>query len=341
MVPDAFPAALRGRFRLLRPLAGGPGSGVYLVEDREAGQTVALKTYPSLRFAPSEWPPLAQVDSPILARPLSWGALPGGGIFMTSEPALGPDLVEAGRAGIPPPVGWPEAILRPLAGALGRLHALGLLHNDVKPANIRWTPAGVRLCDLGPGARLRSGPPADSLEPWTLAPERLRGEPWDERADLYALGASIFRALADGPHAAGRRAAEVLRAMATPRSLADARRDLPAALTSAIDRLLAFAPTDRPASAGDLLAALDGNASMARRPPRAAARPAVPAEPTAQGLLESRLAELEEQLVREALRDCEDNQSRAATRLGISRRGLWLKMKRYRIPLRRAKTIDV
>ncbi len=411
MLPPAFPPELRRRFRPLGVLGQGRGGVVHLVDDRgdAAIPRKALKCMTGERLTSDEWAQIsgaggAGARHPAIARLLDHGHFREG-LYLTMEPCLGPDLASLDFR---PEAGVLIKALPDLVSALAALHESGLLHNDIKPCNIRLAaelPAGAgafKLVDLGPSMLVRGGPPVEAAQPCYVAPERLRGEPFDQRADIYALGATLFRAFAGEPHVAGRRAHELLRAMTSPPSLAVACPDLPAWIAAIVDRALAWSPRDRFASASEMREALEGadrrarppapssgafpasqprltrkesgadrflegvaaflrgaepepelppDASLVHRSPLDAARACaadlhrrraapvptavVPASPSGPGTLDACVADLERMAILEALRACENNQTRAAQRLGISRRGLWLKMRRHGIPLRR------
>src|SRR5690625_387886 len=117
-------------------------------------------------------------------------------------------------------------IITAVAQALDYAHARGLLHRDVKPANILLTEPGdtggrIMLADFGIGLRLNevSGLTETNMAVGTLryaAPEQLRGEPIDHRADQYALAATAYHLLTGKPpvHPDGLDAA-LARALAT------------------------------------------------------------------------------------------------------------------------------
>jgi tetratricopeptide (TPR) repeat protein len=86
---------------------------------------------------------------------------------------------------------------RALAEALAVAHAAGIVHRDVKPGNILLGEADVKLADFGVAFVADSeltGPGAQVGTPAYMAPEQLRGQELDARADVYAAGATLFRA---------------------------------------------------------------------------------------------------------------------------------------------------
>jgi serine/threonine-protein kinase len=86
------------------------------------------------------------------------------------------------------------AIVVEAARALAHLHEQGLVHRDVKPANILLGPNGVvKLCDLG--LVVRSGSASGETTSGTkayFAPEQARGDGLDARADIYSLGVTLY-----------------------------------------------------------------------------------------------------------------------------------------------------
>ncbi len=158
-----------------------------------------------------------------------------------------------------------------ILSGLAAAHAAGLVHRDVKPGNV-WianTLAGesVKLLDFGlvlsEDARLtRTGEEIGT--PSFQAPEQLRGEAVDARADIHAVGVVVYMLLAGrlpwtdsaAPHG------EILGRV--PRSLADMVPGLARGLSDVIDKALAKAPADRYATAAEMVAALVPFADAAR-----------------------------------------------------------------------------
>ncbi|MGA9493796.1 MAG: serine/threonine-protein kinase [Mycobacterium sp.] len=150
-------------------------------------------------------------------------------------------------------------IITAVASALDYAHQRGLLHRDVKPANILLDPQAQRifLADFGI-ARLiddPSGLTATNMAVGTMAyaaPEQLRGEPLDGRTDQYALACTAFDLLTGSPpYADSNPAVVITKHVAAPvPSLAERRPEL-AALDPVIAKAMAKAPADRFASCRD------------------------------------------------------------------------------------------
>lgn len=153
------------------------------------------------------------------------------------------------------------AIVVRLARALAHAHRMGVVHRDVKPANVRVNlPRGVvKLTDFGvaradDASRTRTGIVLGT--PAYMAPEHLAGAPPDGRSDLYALAVVLFELLtAHRPHEAAS-LGELLRQVATQPApdLRQWRPDLPESLAAVLAQALSRDPGQRHAD-GDALAA--------------------------------------------------------------------------------------
>lgn len=153
-----------------------------------------------------------------------------------------------------------------IARGLAAAHARGLVHRDIKPANV-WLERDsgrVKILDFGL-ARATADPGHLTLSgiilgtPAYMAPEQARGEDVDARADLYSLGALLYRLCAGRLPFRGKDTLAILTALAieSPPPIHHARSDVPAALEHLILRLLSKTREDRPANAPAVCEALE------------------------------------------------------------------------------------
>jgi hypothetical protein len=154
---------------------------------------------------------------------------------------------------------------REAAEGLAAAHERGLVHRDVKPANL-WleAPTGrVKVLDFGL-AREQTASDAVTLSgavlgtPGYLSPEQLDGGPIDARADLFSLGCVLYRAATGRPPFQGETLTALLRAVAEhqPPPPHQVRVELPRGLSELILRMLEKSPPGRPAGARELIDAL-------------------------------------------------------------------------------------
>ena len=167
------------------------------------------------------------------------------------------------------PMAAEEALdyLRKIARALGVVHAAGLVHRDLKPPNVMLRENDeIVLIDFGL-ARAMSGEATTTHtgllrgSPYYMSPEQAQGATLDARSDLYSLGIVLHEMLSGRKPFMGDTAIEVLQAhVSSPVPPLPAEH---AALQPLVDRLLSKVPSQRFASAAELLAALPGADSAA------------------------------------------------------------------------------
>jgi eukaryotic-like serine/threonine-protein kinase len=201
---------LGGRYRLIERLGAGGMSVVWRAYDEVLGRPVAVKVLAaklatnrdSRDMIRAEAQAAARLSHPHITSVYDYGESTTDGVtvpYVVMELISGRTLAERLAHG---PLPW-RAALRlgaEVAAALAAAHARGLVHRDVKPANVMLTAAGAKVVDFGIAAVAgESGAPGpDGMvlgTPAYLAPERLAGGPVRPATDVYALGLLLYRAL--------------------------------------------------------------------------------------------------------------------------------------------------
>ena len=277
------------RYRLGERIAGGGMGSVYRAVDENLGRTVAVKV---LRGELADDPTFlerfrrearaaAALSHPGVAGVYDYGEL-GGSAFIVMELVEGETLAEriADRGRLP----WAEAfaIGEQVARALAAAHAHGLVHRDVKPANVLLGPGGrAKVTDFGiakaatSATLTRTGMVLGSAN--YVAPEQARGEDVGPAADQYSLGCVLFEAVTGRtPYAGSNPVAIATQHVSAP--VPDPQGDvpdLPPPAAALIRRSLAKLPSDRFPSASSLADALSTAAAAPGRAstPLAAAGP--------------------------------------------------------------------
>lgn len=244
-------------------------ASVYRARDRETDVTVALKVLHPGQAEPErflrEAEILAQLRVPGIVRHIAHGAVPGGGFYLALEWIEGESLSERlKRSSLLPHE--TAALARRVAEALGAIHALGIVHRDVKPGNI-MLPGGdvnrVTLVDFGI-ARLESQRLTRTGwimgTPWYMAPEQVRGErSIGPPADIFSLGCVLHECLVGSPPFEGDHPAAVLAKVLVepaPR-LGTGRLGIPTEVEALVATMLEKQPARRPQSGRALVDLLD------------------------------------------------------------------------------------
>jgi serine/threonine protein kinase len=154
---------------------------------------------------------------------------------------------------------------RETARGLAAAHEKGLVHRDVKPANL-WleAPNGrVKILDFGLARPAKASFGITDFgvavgTPMYMSPEQARGETVDHRSDLFSLGGVLYRLISGRPPFPGKSAMSVMVAVIhqDPQPIAELSAKTPPALAAIVMKLLAKDPADRPASASDAADAL-------------------------------------------------------------------------------------
>ena len=255
-----------GRYRALRPLGSGGSGSVWLAVDEQKGREVALKVVPregkaGVR-AEREAEAVARLRHPHVARVYSVDR-DLGHVYVAYEYVPGITVRDAVRGGRLDDRGAIDVAAQ-VAEALGHAHANGIIHRDVKPANVLLAETGgtdARLLDFG--LALMEGEAsltATGDVPGTLSyisPERLRGEETTSAADVWAVGVMLWEALAGQQLFFSASPVETASRIAAGRSVARGRPARPAA---------ADHRHGRPGARGRSPQAADGQAARARAP---------------------------------------------------------------------------
>jgi serine/threonine-protein kinase len=272
--PDARPAAPTiGRYALKQVLGQGGLGTVFEAWDPLLSRTVAVKT---LQLA-MDTPTRVSLDALFLnearaAAGLSHAhivtvhdaGLSAHGVYIAMERLRGRDLRQALQAGWSPSPAETALLVRRVADALAYAHARGVVHCDIKPANIFLTRREKpKVLDFGI-ARVAHRAALPALEgvvagsPHHQAPEQLHGGTIDARTDIYALGTVMYELLAGRKAFGGETLEQILNAVSQsdPPPPHDLRPEVPAELSAIAMRAMARDPQARFDSAQEMAHAL-------------------------------------------------------------------------------------
>ncbi|MEN8242847.1 MAG: protein kinase [Chloroflexota bacterium] len=256
---------LNGRYKIQGILGKGGMGAVYDAVDESLGVTVAVKENhvedeEGLKQFRKEATLLAGLRHPNLPRVTDHFVIDGQGQYLVMDFIAGEDLKQRlGRVGALPET---EVLLIGIAisDALSYLHTLNppVLHRDIKPGNIRITPAGlVYLVDFGLAKTVQGTKAtttgARGLTPGYSPPEQYGTARTDGRSDIYALGATLYIMLTGSAPADGLAVAINQTTLAPVQSL---KADASPEISALIEQCLSVKPEDRFQKAADLKAAL-------------------------------------------------------------------------------------
>jgi|GEM_PF-2546460 len=193
-----------GRYVLVRRIGAGGCGEVFAAYDPVLDRRIALKIL--FRGGHTGWARearmLAKVDHPQVVTVHDAGVEDGQG-YLATELIDGPSLDRwLSHEGTHVSPMDRLALLLPIAAALGEAHARGIVHGDVKPANILVAASGARITDFGVARAIDQEGASESAfagTPAYMAPEQLEGKPATEASDQYAFCLTLCQALSNEP----------------------------------------------------------------------------------------------------------------------------------------------
>jgi serine/threonine-protein kinase len=280
------------RYRLVSLLGEGGMGAVYRAEHVRMGKALAVKVLrgdfardPAAagRFR-AEARIVSRLSHPHTIAVFDFGELPERGLYLAMEYVPGQDLARALREGGAFSEARAVGVAQQVLGSLAEAHEAGVVHRDMKPANVMLMQARpgedfAKVLDFGI-AKLRdeaggstTGAGAVVGTPSCLAPEQARGGPVDARADLYAMGCLVYELVSGRPPFTADSPVAVIRAHLedAPPPLQQVAPGVSRRLAEVVHRALRKDPAERFATADAMRAALAGPGRPA--PPR---RPALP-----------------------------------------------------------------
>jgi serine/threonine protein kinase len=257
-----------GQYRLIRRIGAGNMGEVHLAEHLLLKQPCAIKLIRPERAADAATLSLFEKEVQATARLNHWntiriydyGYTNEGTFYYVMEHLRGWTFDQLVQQHGPVPPGRAIHLLRQVCAALREAHSMGLVHRDVKPANIMVCRRGgvadlVKLLDFGLVRRLGSQaanvlvttPGLLTGTPAYMSPEQARGDAADERSDIYSLGAVAYFLLTGQPPFPRTNAMHVLMAHVrdVPPLPTALQPDIPGDLEAVILRCLAKDPAER------------------------------------------------------------------------------------------------
>ena len=281
--------ALGTRVLLVRMIGEGGMGRVYLARDPHLRRFVAVKVLLQTPGAEGEAHARFQREAQAIAAVShanvvsihGVGELPDGTPYFTMQHVAGGSMADRLAASGPLPIEFAERVLGDVAAGLAAAHKRGIIHRDVKPANVLWDEEGERATVSDFGIAALQGPEGEEGDmritgsgmavgsPTYMSPEQLLAEPVTPKSDIYALGLLGYELLTgQGPYVA-RAPSEIVAAHLrhVPRRLSELRPEVPQELEMLLMRCLAKEPHERPTADEVMLALTPGAVDALEWPP--------------------------------------------------------------------------
>ena len=275
VLQETVAEALADRYDVERLLGEGGMASVFVAHERKHGRRVVIKVLKpqiAARYGVDRFLREVRIAAR-LAHPHILGLIDSGearGLLYYVMPFVEGETLRQrlDRAG-PLPIRDALALLRDIADALAHAHRAGVVHRDLKPGNVLWVGNHAFLMDFGIAKLVDEKEPMDLTDhgfavgtPAYMAPEQRVSDPWlDHRADLYAWGTLAHETLTGKLPLPAEKAGEV-----DTGGIRAHRLELPETVARLVARCLAMEPARRPASAEEIVAALDALGSPATLP---------------------------------------------------------------------------
>jgi serine/threonine-protein kinase len=284
---DTVEKPMLGRYQVEKELGKGAMGVVYLGKDPKIGRVVAIKTMAlSQEFEADE---LVEVKERFFREAETAGRLSHPNIvtiydageehdlcFIAMELLKGGDLVPFSKAGNLLETGKAVSIVARAAEALGYAHTQGVVHRDVKPANLMYHPETdtLKVTDFGIARLTDSSKTKTGMvlgTPSFMSPEQLAGKKIEGRSDLFSLAVTLYQLLSGKLPFEGESMAQLMFKIASepPTDILAVSPSVPPGLVAFLERALMKNPDDRYQTGAEFAAAL--RAAVSEAPAMAAA----------------------------------------------------------------------
>jgi serine/threonine protein kinase len=251
---------VHGKYEVLRLLGRGGMGAVFLAQDLTLDREVAIKVLPPEVSQDQKVVQRFQQEAKTAAKLDHTNIIPiyrvesdGGLNYFVMKYVSGTSLEDVVEQKKALPIDYVQRVLWEAACALGHAHQRGIVHRDVKPANIMFDHDGrVMLTDFGISKALQAASVFTGTgiiigTPHYMAPEQAKGQTVDGRADQYSLGVVGYRLITGQLPFSGDSVHTILykHIFEDPPTARDVRQDVPAFLAAAVRRAMAKDPAQR------------------------------------------------------------------------------------------------